>query len=320
MSETRIEMLFVDTSCLRACGVNHPDLRKLMLRSQNRSLRIVVSEIALDEWRTWLRDNDYKKVASLRTKFEELKEVATSHPVFKRLAPLGQAIWEDADIDAASKAAMSEYVSENRIEVIPIAADHGERVWRRYFHVKIEPPFKNRENRRNDIPDAWIFEAAQDLLLRGQRFAALCGDNTLSAALERIGVRVFRTAGDLVRELERLEAPPQAPALEPGTADMTLNPLPFALGRALDPFRVYEEKALGFVAYLGSPSKQELLDWLKQSGIPEAIAINAIDRLVLMKLLRDTGHHYLVADRTLAAPAASVVEGDVIRLLSGGGA
>jgi hypothetical protein len=326
MSEARIEMLFVDTSSLRQFGLQHPDLQKLFKRSkgellqEQQSLQMVISEIAWEEFRTSMRDNKCKEVRALRSQFDKIVKDAASHEVLKRLPSPALAIWEETAIDAAFKESMSEFAREHRIKIIPTGGDHGERVWRRYFHFKIEPPFspeKSRENRRKDIPDAWIFEVAADLVADGQSFAALCFDDNLATALQNIGVRVYRTPGEVVNELERAEAPREVAPRLPGNAEVAANPLSVALGRALDPFRAHEERVLGFVAYIGAPSRQELLDSLQLAGMPAEIAKNAIDRLVLMGVLRDTGNHYLITDRTLAAPAAASVEGDFIRLLIG---
>ncbi len=321
MPETSFDILFVDTSSLRSAGFRNPDFQKLLLRSKARSLRIVVAEIAWEEWRTQIRDKECEKVRDIKTRFEELKAAAPTHRVLGRLTLPALAIWEDADIDAASKTAMADYAAEHRIDIIPIGSDHGERTWRRYFHVKVEPPFNpasNRENRRKDIPDSWIFEVAVDLVAGRHRVAALCGDDNLAAALQGIAVRVFRKPGQVVEELERVEPPAAAPALQSETKSSAADPLADTLSAALDGYRGHERKVLGFLAYFGTPSKEQLADLLNRSGLAREITQNAADRLVMSGLIRDTGHHYLVPDRRLAQLAAAGVEEEIIKLLQGG--
>jgi len=322
MAENSFDILFVDTSSLRSAGFRNPDFQKLLLRSQARSLRIVVAEIAWEEWRTQMRDKECQKVRDMRTRFEELKAAAPMHRFLGRLPLPALAIWDDADIDTASKAAMAEYAAEHRIAIIPVGSDHGERTWRRYFHVTVEPPFNpasNRENRRKDIPDSWIFEAAVDLVASRPRVAALCDDDNLAAALQGIGVRVFRKPGHVVEELERVEpSAVEAPASQSETATPAADPLTNTLSAALDGYRGHERKVLGFAAYFGTPSKEQLADLLNRSGLAPEITRNAADRLVMSGLLRDTGHHYLVPDRKLAQLAAAGVEEEIISLLQGG--
>lgn len=322
MPENSFDIMFVDTSSLRSAGFHNPDFQKLLLRSKARSLRIVVAEIAWEEWRTQMRDKECEKVRVIKARFEELKAAAPTNRFLGRLPLPVLAIWEDADIDAASKTAMTAYAAEHRIEIIPIGLDHGERTWRRYFHVKVEPPFNpasNRENRRKDIPDSWIFEVAVDLVASRHRVAALCGDDTLAAALQGIGVRVFRRPGEVVEELERVEPPAaEAPALQSETASAAADQLAETLSAALDGYRGHERKVFGFVAYFGTPSKEQLADLLNRSGLAREITQNAADRLIMSGLIRDTGHHYLVPDRRLAQLAAAGVEEEIIKLLQGG--
>ena len=325
MPESSFDILFVDTSSLRSAGFRNrnPDFQKLLLRSKDRSLRIVVAEIAWEEWRTQIREKECQRVRDIRTRFDELKGAASANLILSRLPPPSLAIWDDADIDTASKTVMAEYAAEHRIEIIPMGSDHGERTWRRYFHVTVEPPFNpatNRENRRKDIPDSWIFEVAVDLVASHHRVAALCGDENLAAALQGLGVLVFRKPGQVVEELERAESPAvEIPPPRSGASSSTApDSLSDTLGAALDGYRAYERDVLGFVAYFGTPSKEQLADLLKRSGLAIEITRNAADRLVMSGLLRDTGHHYFVPDRKLAQLAAMGVEAKIIALLEGG--
>jgi predicted nucleic acid-binding protein len=321
MPDNSIRTLFVDTSSLRHAGFRDPDFQKLLLRSKARSLRILVSEIAWDEWRTHMREIECEKARKIRTLFNALKANAPSNRFLGRLPPPALALWEDEDIDAASKAAMAEHATEHGIEIIPIGSDHGERTWRRYFDVKVEPPFnpgaKDRENRRKDIPDSWIFEAAVDLIADVQELSALCRDGNLAAALRRIGLKVFDEPRDFVAELERLESPvAEASAqAEPASPAQPGDPLAAALEQVLMPFKDHERRVLGYVAYFGTSRKDQLFELLGRSGIASEIAKNTAERLVISGLIQDTGHHYLVLDKRLAQTAAAAVEDDIIKLL-----
>lgn len=66
-----------------------------------------------------------------------------------------------------------------------------------------------------------------------------------------------------------------------------------------------EVRALGFVAFLKGGRKDGLLDLLKRAGIATEMARNALERLVFMGLVKDTGNHYL----PVASPAADLAIG-----------
>jgi hypothetical protein len=324
MSDNNIRTLFVDTSSLRQIGFRHPDFQKLLLRSRDKSLRIAVSHIAWEEWRTQLLEKACEKARNVRTSFEALTTALPSNRILGRLRPPALALWEDAEIEAASKEEMAQYAAEHQIDIIPIGIEHGDRVWRRYFNVKVEPPFnpnvKDRENRRKDIPDNWIFEVAADLITQDPALAALCDDANLSAALANIGVRVFQKPQQVVAELERQSdqgatSPAQSEVGAPAQPD---GALAATLAQSLDPFRSHERRVLGFVAYFDTPSKDQLFELLSRSGMPPQIARNAAERLAIAGVIQDTGHHYLITDKRLAPAAASVVEDDIITLLAEG--
>ena len=270
-----------------------------------------------------MRERAREKVRNIRTLFNELAATAPSNWILSRLPPPALALWEDEQIDGASKDAMAEHANKYGIEIIPIGADHGERTWRRYFGVKVEPPFnpaaKDRETRRKDIPDSWIFEVAVDLINDGQELLALCRDGNLASALVGIGAKVFREPQELVAELERQESPPaEVSALaEPAAPGQPDDPVATALAQALAPFKDHERRVLGYVAYFGTPGKDQLFELLGRSGIPPEVAKNTAERLVIGRLVQDTGHHYLVLDKGVAQSAAAAVEDEIIKLLGG---
>jgi hypothetical protein len=314
--------LFVDTSSLRDAGFRNPDFQKLLLRSKAKTLRIVVAEIAWEEWRTYMRDTECAKALALRRQFDELKGSAALNRILGRLPPPALALWKDEEIDVASKAAMAEHAADHGIEIIPIGPDHDERTWRRYFGVRVEPPFnptaKNREARRKDIPDSWIFEAAVDLIADRRELSALCRDENLATALLRIGARVFREPREVIAELEREESPvtQELAQVEPPTSAQLGDPLATALSKALDGFRNHERTVFGFIAHFGGPAKEELWGLLSRAGMTPQVAKNAAERLTLAGVIQDTGNHYLAVDRPLAQLAIASVEKDIIRLLN----
>jgi hypothetical protein len=84
-------------------------------------------------------------------------------------------------------------------------------------------------------------------------------------------------------------------------------------------FRPLEQKALGFVSYLGRAGKQEVIDLLVQSGEAVDETRNVLERLALAGMIRDTGNNYLRIDGVHAQLGAELVEEEMIKLTGLGG-
>ena len=91
--------------------------------------------------------------------------------------------------------------------------------------------------------------------------------------------------------------------------------LDLALAGAQEPFKHLDKKILGYVGYLGTPSKDQLFDLLARSEIPVEIAKNVVERLVIAGLIMDTGNHYISRNKAASDFAAISVEPDIIKLL-----
>jgi hypothetical protein len=117
------------------------------------------------------------------------------------------------------------------------------------------------------------------------------------------------------------ESPPRTaiPHLPPpDSAEHQATLIGSRLGDAQQTVRAQEQRVFGYIAYLGDASKAQLFAALEQSGLAPAVAHNIAERLALVGLVQDTGHHYIVSDRELALAAASLVETDIIALLGRG--
>jgi hypothetical protein len=118
-----------------------------------------------------------------------------------------------------------------------------------------------------------------------------------------------------------------APMLPKDSAEEAPQPVVVAEGELEEllaaqtkPFTLLDGKALGFVSYLGSTEKQTVIGLLVQSGVAtEAAARNALERLALAGLMRDTGHNYLAVQSREADMAAQRVEPEMIKLTGLGG-
>ena len=73
-------------------------------------------------------------------------------------------------------------------------------------------------------------------------------------------------------------------------------------------------KALGFIGFLNQTGKQQAIDLLVQSGVAADAARNALERLALAGLIRDTGHNYLAVQGDLLSMAVQQAEAEMIEL------
>lgn len=106
---------------------------------------------------------------------------------------------------------------------------------------------------------------------------------------------------------EQSEAALQPAVIEPGELEALLT-------AQTKHFGIIEIKSLGFVGFLGSTGKQAVISLLVQSGIAAEAARNALERLALAGLIRDTGHNYLAVAGRLTEMAAQQIEPEIIKL------
>lgn len=322
--------LLLDTSYLREVGLNDPDFRKLLEFSKSNVLKVFVPHIAWEERRTQYLDKAYAKVLKVQTEFEALQTMLPGNFILEGLAPPALTIWKKTEIDAKSREVMAAFAEDNKIEIVPLAPEHGERAWRRYFDVGT--PFnrdQERENRRKDIPDSWILEAAIDVKARYPGLLALCRDKNLSDALQTADIRICRNTQEVLDEIEAALSPEPVAQIvqtrEAGQAVDTVEDtrvdrkLSVVLSEAQEQFRDLDGKILGYVAYLGSPTKDQLFDLLSRSGISVESAKNVAERLAIAGVITDTGNHYLVAKKDAGELAANLVEAGIIKLLENEG-
>jgi predicted nucleic acid-binding protein len=330
MSDKTITHLLIDTSCLWDAGsdFNHSDFRMLLELSKRGELKIFIPHIVWEERRTQLLEKLCGKVRALSESFEELKTRSSENLLVKGLIPPALTIWNKAEIDAKSKKVMADFAAENKIIIVPLAHDHADRAWERYFNV--DPPFNpavEREKRRRDIPDSWIFEVAIDLHRRHSGLSALCHDGGLSDAIQSIGIRVFKEFRQVLTEIEKpvidevaakaiaTQDTVSVPIQEKSTTAVSESALELALDKARGQFKDLDTKILGYVGYLGTPSKDQLFTLLSKLGIPVETAKNVTERLVIAGIIMDTGNHYLSRNKEASDLAASSVEPEIIQLL-----
>jgi hypothetical protein len=331
MSSKTITHLLIAPPYLHKFGTGfaHPDFMKLLHCSTvDGTLKIYIPHIVWEERRTQLLDEAYSRRGKLRESFDALNKEISTNIILRGITPPTMSLWSESEIDNWSKEAMKSFATANKIEIVSLAPDHADRAWRRYFNV--QPPFnrdEKRENRRKDIPDAWIIEAAIDLAKKHPDLLALTADGRLSDALKLNGIRVLNHPQMVLDEIERpriveifedvmrVEDSVSVSIQEKPSVTAPENELELVLATAREQFKDLELKILGFVGYLGTPTKDQLFVLLSKSGVPVETTKNVTERLVIAGILADTGNHYLSRNKVASEMAANLVEPEIIQRL-----
>jgi hypothetical protein len=305
--------VLIDTNFLFRAHFTHPDFQKLLLRSQEGKIKIYIPHIVLEEQRTRILAEIHEKLRRARKAFDDAKRAGAYAMFTQGLPDPHMVLWADEDVDRHSKQVFQSFVDDNKIEILKLSPEHAARAWARYFEVA--PPFnrqvQDREERRKDIPDSWILEAALDLKARGGQLCALCDDGRLKEALGDEGFEIFGNAQALA---DRVDA---ALAVYPrGTAPPSDKPLREQLRSPA--FADVDVAVLGFIDAFGTPSKEKLFNQLEKAGIDRHIAENVAQTLILSGVLKDSGHYLLPNDPKLAQQAAAEVQHLVLKLLNDG--
>lgn len=211
---------------------------------------------------------------------------------------------------------MTRFADENGIVVVPLGADHAERAWDRYFSAS--PPFnpaQKRENRRKDIPDAWICEAAIDLAKDHPEMIVLSDDDNLSATLTAMGLRVLRSTDAALEALSAEEGAATGPEADSQQSKETTDSLGNAIAKADAEFQDLQRRVLGYVGYLNGLSKSQLFEMMADKDHSVEKIRNAAERLALSGFIEDTGNHYIPKDKNASALAAPFVEAEIIKWL-----
>lgn len=290
----------IDTSVLRQAHFRHPDFERLLRRSKKGSLHIYIPHIVLEEQRTYLLSDLHKAMKNLENAFAKIRSPGAFKFFTEGLPEPHLVLWTKAELAQHSRQVFEKFLADNRIEKLEIAEKHAANAWSRYFEV--DPPFngdEKREERRKDIPDSWILEAALDVLDKRGRHCALVNDGKLKDALLAAGFEIFASVESLDIEIERATAVVNGPAAAQANTADTLSQLRGAA------FKDVDIAILGLNEALNSPTKNALFEQLERVGIRREIAEHEAKTLVLAGRLTDTGSHYLPTDRSLATQAAA---------------
>ena len=303
-----------DTSLLRQTPFGHPHFARILRRVQQGLAKVYIPLIALEDRRTQLVDDYEQVVAALTATAGELKRGQLGM-ILESLPELDLALPTREEVDRNSTIVLGKYLTANKIEVLPYTFEHATNVWTRYFGIML--PFKRTEkrvNRRKDIPDAWILEAALDIKKKPGRHCVLIRDGKLEAALKEAGIEVWN-------DIEKLDA-----EIDAATAVVPIRPAALPVAAVpLDQLRSKEFEnvdriLLGMNEAWGTPDKGTLFSKLEDLGVRRAIAEHEAKTLELSGALTDTGSHLIPTNRDTARDAEKdpVVQALLLKALDHG--
>lgn len=288
----------IDTSVLRKAHFQHADFERLLRRSRKGTLRIYIPHIVLEEQRTRMLGDLLAEMDKVEGAYARLRGGGSFGMFTAGLPEPHLALWKKEEVARHSRLVFDKFLADNKIEKLEITERHAANAWTRYFEVA--PPFnqqEKREDRRKDIPDSWILEAALEVKAKRGRHCALVEDGKLKSALGQEGFEIYVDVASLDAEIERATAVFSGRPDAPAAAGATLDQL---RGSA---FKDVDVAVLGVNEALGAPPKDALFAQLERAGVDRRIAEHEAQTLVLSGVLTDSGSHYIPADRTQARKA-----------------
>lgn len=335
-------VVYVDTSYL--CMMPKEQVanwNRLLLLSKEEHAEIHISRVAVEEYRTQHRDKLIAEIEKTKTKLRSLQKEWRSNVISKSLGePVDTEIFPSEDkIEEQSHEMIKNLVEVHKVKILEPKPHHAANIWENYFSWK--EPFRNaslsdrgerniRDNRRKDIPDAWIYEAALDIPNDQTRLLCLCKDENLANALRKKVPDVFGDAAEILKILETPVADsesnvPLAPTSPSVLSESTLpinsdsNAEPPDVGLAIkklqDSEKLLQIRILGYVNWFAPVAKHDLANLLQEKGHAAQVINNASERLALSGLITDTGNHYLPGNKAVCEQAASSVMSEILETL-----
>ena len=285
----------IDTSVLWQTHFQHANFEILLRRARKGTLKIYIPQIVLEEQRTRMLEEMMNAMNAVERAYLQLKRGGTYRMFAEGLPETYLQLWKREDVIQHTRNTFDKFLSDNKIEKLPMTERHGINAWARYFDAA--PPFnpqEARELRRADIPDSWILEAALEIKEKRGRHCALVGDRRLKKALLEAGFEIFLDVASLDDMIEKATAVTSRLPEPPAISTSALNQLRSSA------FEKVDQIILGVNEALGAPSKDDLFTQLELCGIERRIAEHEAQTLLLSGRLVDSGNHYIPTDRALA--------------------
>lgn len=314
---------------------------RLLRMCEEGKIEIHVSKIAAEEYRTKQRDRLIAEIEKTKSQIKSLrkswknnffKDLLLTPPDNDILPSEVDILPELEEIDNLSLKNLDAWIQKNKITIVDPKPHHGLNAWNNYFAWNI--PFRDvpiyqrnddtqRDNRRKDIPDCWIYEAALDLVNEQVELICLCKDDNLANALKSTTKNVFKDAGEGLALIDILNNPqPEQPVVPRADIDDNAEQTDGS-GRDLDAvlLNLHEEekrlqiRILGYVKFFAPISDLDLTNLLLEKGHTEEMISNMIMRLTLSGLIANSGTSFLPGNKAVAEQAAVSVMAEITEIV-----
>jgi len=191
--------IILDTSIFRQDpeGKKIP-FRALSILAQSGFVKINIPYVVYKEFITYVLKDYLDKFANIDKGIKSILRKRTSKETKKKLEEINQMLGQiKTDIETDIDARFRQWMKLNNAELLPIKNHHGKKVIKSYFNG--EKPFAGIK-RRDDFPDAFIWEAICDLLESVDILYVIANDGAIIKACEDIEkIKTYTTLEDFIK-------------------------------------------------------------------------------------------------------------------------
>lgn len=322
-------LVFFDTNFFKTYKYKSDLHNDILDYSKNGRLNIATSSLCLEEWRSQKIQDLNNKLRTYQSEWVHRLHSDGGENIFidklikNKLSEFIADKFSSDKIIKESKEFIENLISSNNIHIFPTREEHIEKTWNNYFQGNV--PFKDRKNKQ-DIPDAWIFEAAKDALshidFKNKRNKIFIGtDGALNDASLTLGF-IKMPLAELVESIKQEEYTKHNTNLSSKNeitiaANQEASPLNNLLSKALT--QEQQEiwlRLLGITYALKNPTHDSLTETIAEAlnSEKETISIQA-KYLASASYLQDTGNHYIIKNENIGKEASAKVINDILKIL-----
>jgi hypothetical protein len=322
-------LIFLDTGFFKNYKARDQVYQTIFQYSQDARIILCTSDLCLEEWRAQKIQHMQSYLQTWKSQWSQNVVSHCGENFFSQellIAPLEETLSNLCDTDGVqknSRKVVENFLSTYKIKRYVMLERHIQPTWEGYLQGK--PPYKKRKE-KNDIPDAWVYEAAKDALSDPElqeRKNRLCisSDGTMCKALEELQFTAI-SVDDLLSAIKEEEQsiitsqPDTTPESTSITTSSATSPLDSLLSKALDGHQPIWLRLLGFVEALDAPTHEELISSVATNlnANLELVATSA-KYLASGKYLNDTGSHYIIGNKAICKEAADRLTDEIIKML-----
>lgn len=259
--------------------------------------------------------------------FETLTKAWKKDPLGQKLAlPDLTDIFPSHDhIENESMTLIDDFKKNPGVIIIKPTEQHTQSILENYFSWK--HPFDSfqlnqrdekqiREKRRTHIPDAWIYVAALDIPDDETSLFCVCKDKNLTNALKAENISVVSNFIEILNTYEEI-INGESDTEQSKSENMVNNvvDLETAVNTMNDHEKDLITRLLGYTGWFSPLAKEDLVDFMNKQGHETQKVQNAMDRLVLNNIIKDTGNFYIPKNKALCDNAASSIMPEILQLL-----